>query len=320
MRLIHFVTVKIAALGLAAIALAACSTTNLGDAAKLAQAGQTASASLAQYYGNSADRLPGVIEMEILRSSVDPGVSGPSPAMISSINSVQKSLNARAGVARSLTGLYDAMYEVSATDYADGFKAASKDLYGSIGALATAVGAPNPVTDERIALLDGAFTMLIVEKQKKRAGIANGIVLRQLELLPPLLAKDRNAVVGILRATEQQHAQSSIALWYAGVVSAKELLSAYGGVDGLELTSEEADFTAANPRLREAVPAIIRYRMGQIRAAEEARYAAFEETVTDLIRRHRLVAEGAPFDLSTLLARAAELKALADRERAAATE
>lgn len=294
------------------IILPGCSTIELGDVGKLAQAGQTSSANLATYYGNAGSSLPAVLEIEVLRSTLQPGISPPSSGMIQSVKRVQTSFSERTRLSGDLASLYDALYELAATDYPGGFVTASKDFYGSIGQFAAAIGEASPITEAQTKLLDNLAGKLIAEQQKRRAGQANLIILQQLEQLQPLLASDRQVVTEIRQATARQVEEGGIALWRAGLVSAKPLLSRYGGVAGLEMVSTEASFTVANPKLAQTVPALIRFRLGQIEDAEARKYAALEELVEDLIRRHREVANGAPIDVASLLAKTAELRSLRD--------
>lgn len=295
-----------------ALLLPGCSTIELGDVGKLAQAGQTSSATLATYYGNASASLPAVLEIEVLRSTLQPGISPPSDLMVKSVKRVQKSFSERARLAGDLASLYDALYELAATDYPGGFVTASMDFYGSIGQFAEAIGASSPITDAQTKLLDNLAGKLIAEQQKRRAGQANIIILEQLEQLKPLLESDRQVVTELRKANARQVEQGGIALWRAGLVSAKPLLARYGGVAGLEMVSTEASFTVANPKLAATVPALIQFRLSQIEESEDRKYAALEELVDDLIRRHREIAAGAPIDVATLLAKTAELRSLRD--------
>ncbi|MEO7178530.1 MAG: hypothetical protein ABIW83_06785, partial [Allosphingosinicella sp.] len=116
----------------------------------------------------------------------------------------------------------------------------------------------------------------------------------------------------IRQRTSDQFEEGGIALWRSGTVSAKPLLARYSRSTGLEQVDDENSYTYANPKLREAVPALIRFRLDQIDSAEASRYASMEQTIDELIRRHREIDAGAPMNLATLLARVAELQALRD--------
>ncbi len=292
------------------VAAAACSTVNLGDTAKLAQAGQASTASLTQFYSQSRSDLPAVLEIEVLRSALQRDVSPPSPQMIANVERVRRSLALRAQMGRELSQLYDSLYELAATDYPAGFRTATASLNGNISAFATAIGEQNPVTDAQLTAFNSLFSLLIRERQRARVRVANRIVLRQLELLQPLLQRDREVVTSLREAMARQTEEGGIALWRTGNVSAKPLLARYGGIAGLEPVNREEVYTFSNPALREAVPALIRFRLRQISAAEAARYEAMETAVAGLIRRHREIEAGSPINLTTLLAMVAELQTL----------
>lgn len=290
--------------------LAACQSIELGDAGALAKAGQQSSQQMSQFYSETRETLPLVLEIEVLRSALQPGVSPPSPQMEASIAKIRQSLKLREKLANDLSGLYSSMYELAATDYAGGFQAASQNLFGTIDGLASAAGVSNPLSAAQVDFAAGLAGRLITAKQKQKVAIANDIVLLQLGAVQSVLADERRVMTSVRAATSRQLEEGGIALWNAGTLSAKPLLSRYANVSGLVLTGSEADFTAKNPQLRGAVPALIRYRFRQINSAEEARYDAMTETVNGLMERHRELKEGAPINLEWLLGQVAKLQAL----------
>jgi hypothetical protein len=296
--------------------LSACQTVELGEAASLAKAGQQTSGEMSSFYSSTRETLPRVLEIEVLRSALEPGVSPPSPAMEASIAKIKKSLRLRQQLAGDLAKLYDSLYELSATDYPGNFTVASEGLLGSISALATSVGAANPIGEAQAAFINQQLGRLIRAKQKQKVKAANEIVLQQLLAVQAVLAEDRRVTTSLRRATARQLEQGGISLWRAGTLSAKPLLAKYANISGLELTGEEQDFTSKNVRLREAVPALIRYRFRQIDEAEDARYDAMEETVAGLIKRHNELREEKPINLEWLLAQVAKLQALKEELQA----
>ena len=298
------------------VLLTACQSVDLGEAASLAKAGQQTSKEMSGFYSSTRESLPLVLEIEVLRSALDSGVSPPSPAMEASISKIKTSLRLRQQMAGDLAELYDALYELSATDYPGNFKVASEGLLGSIGALAAAAGAANPIGDAQAAFINQQFGRLVRAKQKQKVKAANEIVLQQLFAVQQVLAEDRRVTTSLRRATARQLEQGGISLWRAGTLSAKPLLARYANVTGLELTGDTKDFTSKNEKLREAVPALIRYRFRSIDAAEDARYDAMEETVAGLIKRHNELREDRPINLEWLLGQVAKLQALKEELQA----
>ena len=299
-----------------ALFLSACQTVQLGEAASLAKAGQQSSTEMSQFYSATREKLPLVLEVEVLRSALNPGVSPPSPKMEADIAKIKQSLLLRQKLADDLSKLYGSMHELSATDYAGGFQVASNKLVGSVGALAAAAGTTSPISEAHATFFNQQMSRLIQAKQKQKVLIANDIVLEQLKAVQAVLANERQVTTSISRATARQLEQGGIALWRAGTLSAKPLLSRYANVTGLEITGEDADFTSKNPRLRDAVPKLIQYRFKQIDAAEDARYTAMEETVAGLIKRHEELKAGAPINLEWLLAQVTKLQTLKEELQA----
>lgn len=305
-----------AAVALVLFCLSGCRSLSLGEAGTLAKAGQQSSAEISQFYSATREQLPLVLEIEVLRSALEPGVSAPSPQMTASIERIKKSLSLRGKLADDLGGLYGSMYELAATDYAGGFQASSNKLLGTVNALATAVGAANPLSDAQATFINQHLGRLVTAKQKQKVRLANAIVLQQLLAVQTVLADERRITSSLRKATTRQLQQGGISLWRAGTLSAKPLLSRYANVTGLELVGKDEDFTSKNPRLKDAVPALIRYRFEQLDAAEEKRYDAMEETVAGLIKRHRELEAGAPIDLEWLLGQVAKLQTLKDEIKA----
>ncbi|CAN0578431.1 unnamed protein product, partial [Ectocarpus sp. 12 AP-2014] len=287
-----------------------CSTVSLPESAKLAKAGGAASSELQGYYVSSRTALPSILEMEVLRSSLEPGVSPPSTEMIASINRVELSLKHRARIASKLNSLYSSLHELSVTDYAGGVEKSIEGLNSEISGFASAINVQNPLSDSTSGMIGNIFGLLVQEQQKKRVAKANIIVVKQLEAIGFLLEKDSDAVRAIRRVTSTQTELTSIALWYTGTVSAKGMLSKYVASDGMQLVNNDTEFTSRNQKLRDAVPAIIRHRLSNIREAEDARYEAFGRAIEELTARHREIAEGAPADIASVIILAGNLNDL----------
>lgn len=281
--------------------LAGCSSISLNESAKVAQAGQAASTELTAYYQSTRNALPAVLEMEVLRASLEPGISMPSDQMSISIRRVQTSLKHRAQIAAQLNTVYSALYELSVTDYAGSVEGSIEALNTEIGSFAEAIGQENPLSDTATGVVAKVFGLIAKEQQKKRVKKANAIIAKQLEAISILIERDSGAVMAIRRSAATQTENTSIALWNTGTVSARNLLSKYVQSDGLELIANETDFTSKNEKLRPAVPALIRYRLSELRDREDGKYAAFGLALNELQSRHREVEQGKPANIKSLL-------------------
>jgi hypothetical protein len=302
--------------GIAALLLSSCQTAQLGPAADLAKAGETSSQTISDYFADTRADLPAVLEIEVLRSSLEPGISPPSPAMEAAIGQIRKSLALREKLAHDLSTLYGSMYELASTDYPGKFQSSAQQLFGDVSALGQAAHVAVPITDAEVNFVSGLLAKLVRLKQQQKVKAANEIVLTQLQAVQRVLAADRTYVTSLRKATAHEEQDAAIALWNTGTVSAKPLLSKYGNITGLSVLQSDAEFTAKNPALREAVPTLIRYRFKQLDAAEEARYDAMDETIAGLIARHEELRKGAPLNLDWLLNQVATLQALKDQFKA----
>jgi hypothetical protein len=290
----------------------ACSTVSLTESARLAQAGQSATSDLTAFYRSTATSLPAVLEMEILRSALEPYVSPPSAKMISDIERSELSISHRGQLAKKLNTLYGSLYELSATNYPGNVEKSVTGLSAEIAGFAEAIGQPNPIAGTIADIAPGVLGFITREAQKKRVARANLIVKRQLEGMKLLLAADSAAISAIRQETAAQSEKASLALWRTGSVSARQLLTKYMPPNGLNLVSDEKDFTAKNPKIADAVQKIITFRLKAVRADEEKKYAAFEEAVEQLSARHAEIAAGSPANLDAVMALVSDLNNIFD--------
>jgi uncharacterized protein YceK len=303
-------TISMLLLMTATAVVSGCSTVSLPESAKLAQAGQEASNDLATYYRSTGAAVPLVLEMEVIRSALGTGISPPSQQFIEDIERIKLSMGHRTQVAKRLEKLYSALYELSATDYPGQVEKSITGLSAEIAGFADAIGQPNPIKGTIADLAPGVFGFIAKEAQKKRVRKANLILQGQLEGLSTLLIADNDAISAIREEMAAQGEKTSLAVWQTGTVSARKLLARYVTSDGLELVSEETDFTAKNPRISLAVEKIIKFRLKEVRAAEARRYDAFEDVVSELSAGHTEIARGAPLNLDGLLQLVSELNEL----------
>lgn len=305
--------------------LAACSSTDLGAAKELGQAGGKTFTEFADAYGATGKQFSQYREAIILRSALAPVQLDLKPPEQAQVDQVVKEMATRAAAMRAFVRAYKAFEDLASYDAAGEMDKALSNLGDSISVFAAAVGSPLAVPAAKVAtsVIASAGGIIAGEAQKAKLRSASEGIRVNLEAFKEIheFANEQKAIVGIRRDIFNAQARVASGLWRRGVLTANKYAAGWAMGSGLDVLDEKTHPVTAKtyPDLATPIDQALRERRNAERDAIDEVYAETGATVGDLIAAHKKFEAGQPIDVAELRVRIAKLDGLLTRLHTAVT-
>lgn len=307
--------------------MAACSTTSLDAAKRLAVSGSDSARSGAAFISAPRRGYDAYVTLNAYASALPPRVRVPppgsgvqgcrtadlSPQTAVAETNLDASLAELDRIGRVFTALDAAYAGLGALASYDASGTVERRV-GELGATVNAY-ARGPAIPANVSGVLGRLGGLGARRaQEVRVKAASALIRVRLEAFVAALRTRKTTFTGIVDEETRTGASAAQALWRCNLLDARPLLAAASADLGFDIPKDRP-ITAADPVFSEAVPALLQVRRRQQSRAAAAAFDALIVALDALIEQHRTLERGEPLDLGRLSVSVQGLQDLVDQLR-----